>query len=324
MMATLSSNRTKAKVARRFTSNERFGRYGSLLILLLPAVVIFTVFVVLPVIGAGWMGFYKYKGYGPLVDFVGVSNYINIVTKRTFNVFFEPALRNTALLLAASLFLQLPLALLCALMLYKESLVNSVFRLILFLPFILSEIASGLIWTFMLDGRDGVLAPLFTALLGKPYFILADKTWGFAAVLLVLIWKYFGYHMIIYIAGLQGVPKELLESAEIDGASNLQSIFYIKIPLISHALKLSIFFALLGSLQVFDLIIGLFGASPPETAQTFSTFIYEWGLSRRQQYGIASAASVMLFAICMIVGFAYQYFVMGEQSMFRRRARTNA
>lgn len=321
-MATVSSNRTKATSAGRF-AGERFGRYSSLLFLLLPAVLIFTIFVVLPVLGAGYMGFFKYKGYGPLVDFVGVDNYINIVTKRTFNAFFEPALRNTALLLATSLFLQLPLALLCALMLYKESIVNSVFRLILFLPFILSEIATGLIWTFMLDGRDGVLAPLFLQLLGKPYFILGDKTWSFAAVLLVLIWKYFGYHMIIYIAGLQGVPKELLESAEIDGASNLQSIFYIKIPLISHALKLSVFFALLGSLQVFDLIIGLFGASPPETAQTFATFIYEWGLSRRQQYGIASAASVMLFAICIVVGFAYQYFVMGEQSMFRRRERTS-
>lgn len=319
-MATISSNPTKT-TTRRFAS-ERFGRYSSLLILLLPAVIIFTVFVVLPVLGAGYMGFFKYKGYGPLDDFVGVSNYINIVTKRTFNAFFEPALRNTALLLATSLFLQLPLALLCALMLYKESLINSIYRLILFLPFILAEIASGLIWVFMLDGQNGVLAPLYQQFLGKPYFILADKTWGFAAALLVLIWKYFGYHMIIYIAGLQSVPKELLESAEIDGANNLQSIFYIKIPLISHALKLSVFFALLGSLQVFDLIIGLFGASPPESAQTFATFIYEWGLSRRQQYGIASAASIMLFALCMIVGFAYQYFVMGEQSMFRRRSRT--
>jgi raffinose/stachyose/melibiose transport system permease protein len=318
-MATISSNPSK-ETTRRFGS-ERFGRYSSLLILLLPALVIFTVFVVLPVLGAGYMGFFKYKGYGPLDDFVGVSNYVNIVTKRTFNAFFQPALRNTALLLATSLFIQLPLALLCALMLYKESLINSIFRLILFLPFILAEIASGLIWVFMLDGQNGVLAPLYQRFLGEPYFILADKTWGFAAALLVLIWKYFGYHMIIYIAGLQSVPKELLESAEIDGASNLQSIFYIKIPLISHALKLSVFFALLGSLQVFDLIIGLFGASPPESAQTFATFIFEWGLSRRQQYGIASAASVMLFAICMVVGFAYQYFVMGEQSMFRRRSK---
>jgi raffinose/stachyose/melibiose transport system permease protein len=204
-------------------------------------------------------------------------------------------------------------------MLYKESIVNSVFRLILFLPFILSEIASGLIWVFMLDGRDGVLAPLFMQVLGKPYFILADKTWSFAAVLLVLIWKYFGYHMIIYIAGLQSVPKELLESAEIDGASNAQTVFYIKIPLITYALKISLFFAILGSFQVFDLIIGLFGASPPESAQTFATFIYEWGLSRRQQYGIASAASIMLLGICVVTGFAYQYFVMGEQNMFRRK-----
>ncbi len=320
-MATVSSQHNLGTTKRSRSIDGR-RKWLAILILLVPAVLVFSIFVVWPVFSAGYMSLFKYKGYGPLIDFMGVDNYINIVTKRTYNAFFIPALRNTALLLAVSLFLQLPLALLCALMLYKESFINSVFRLILFLPFILSEIASGLIWVFMLDGRNGVLGPLFMQIYGEPYFILADKTWSFTAVLLVLIWKYFGYHMIIYIAGLQGVPKELLESAEIDGASNLQSVFYIKIPLISHALKLSVFFSLLGSLQVFDLIIGLFGASPPESAQTFATFIFEWGLSRRQQYGVASAASIMLFAICMIVGFAYQYFIMGEQSMFRRKART--
>lgn len=317
-MATVSSKQTKLADSKQ-VSTERQRRYVSIFILLLPAILIFTLFVIIPVIGAGYMSLFRYRGYGPLVDFVGVDNYINIFTRRTFNAFFRPALINTVLLLVTSLFLQLPLALLCALMLYKESFINSVFRLILFLPFILSEIASGLIWVFILDGRNGVLAPLFERFMGGPYFILADRNWGFAAVLIVLIWKYFGYHMIIYIAGLQSVPKELLESAQIDGASNLQSIFYIKIPLISHALKLSVFFALLGSLQVFDLIIGLFGASPPENAQTFATFIYEWGLSRRQQYGVAAAASIMLFVICMVVGFTYQYLVMGEQSMFRRK-----
>ncbi len=317
----MASISTETKSARRKLSPGRINRLSAILILLPPAVLLFTVFVILPVFGAGLVSLYKYRGYGPLIEFNGLNNYIWIFTKRTFNAFFEPALRNTALLLATSVFLQLPLALLCALMLYKESFINNLFRLIIFLPFILSEIASGLIWTFMLDGRDGVLAPVYQKFLGAPYFILADKTWGFAALLLVLIWKYFGYHMIIYIAGLQAVPKELLESAQIDGASNLQSILYIKIPLISYAIKISLFFAILGSFQVFDLIIGLFGASPPEAFQTFATFIYEWGLSRRQQYGIASAASIILFLICIVTGFAYQYFVMGDQSVFRRSKR---
>ena len=228
-------------------------------------------------------------------------------------------LRNTALLLGVSLFVQLPLALVCALLIYRESRINSVYRLIFFLPFVLSEIATGLIWVYMLDGRYGLFAPLYEAFLGGPYFLMEDKTWSFAAVLLALVWKYFGYHMIIYIAGLQGVPKELIESAEIDGASNWQAILHVKIPLISYAIKLSLFFAILGSFQAFDLIIGLYGRSPPEEGQTLATFIYEWGLSRRQRYGIASAASIILFTISIAVGFTYQYVVMGEQSMFRRK-----
>ena len=318
-MATASSERPSPKPRRRPVSAERRRRLNAVLILLPPALLVFTIFVILPIFSAGVMSFYTYKGYGPLLDFNGFNNYVWMFTKRTLNVFFEPALRNTALILATSLFVQIPLALVCALLIYKETATNSVFRLIFFLPFVLSEIATGLIWIYMLDGRNGAVAPLFQELLGKPYFILEDKTWSFAAVLLVLVWKFFGYHMILYIAGLQGVPKELLESASIDGASNWQSVLYIKIPLISYALKLSLFFAILGSFQVFDLIVGLYGPSPPEHGQTLATFIYEWGLSRRQRYGIASAASIILFAISMVAGFTYQYFVMGEQSLFRRK-----
>ncbi len=318
-MATAASERTPEKPERRWGKTETRRRWSAVLILLPPALLVFTIFVILPMFGAGAMSFYTYKGYGPLTDFNGVSNYVWMFTKRTLNAFFEPALRNTALILASSLFIQLPLALVCALLIYKETFTNSVFRLIFFLPFVLSEIATGLVWVYMLDGRNGAVAPLFNELLGRPYFILEDKTWSFAAVLLVLVWKFFGYHMILYIAGLQGVPKELLESASIDGASNWQSVLYVKIPLISYALKLSLFFAILGSFQVFDLIVGLYGPSPPEQGQTLATFIYEWGLSRRQRYGIASAASIILFAISMVAGFTYQYFVMGEQSLFRRR-----
>ena len=318
-MATASNDRQPERAKRRPVSTEKRRRLNAILILLPPAVLIFTIFVILPIFSAGLMSFFTYKGFGPLTDFNGISNYVWMFTKRTLNTFFEPALRNTALILAVSVFVQLPLALGCALLIYKESFVNSTFRLVFFLPFVLSEIATGLIWVYMLDGRNGPLAPLFNELLGGPYFILENKTWSFAAVLLVLVWKFFGYHMILYIAGLQGVPNELLESASIDGASDFQSVLYIKIPLISYALKLSLFFALLGAFQVFDLIIGLYGPSPPEHGQTLATFIYEWGLSRRQRYGIASAASIILFALSIVVGFTYQYFVMGEQSMFRKK-----
>ncbi|UCH27012.1 MAG: sugar ABC transporter permease [Trueperaceae bacterium] len=317
-MSTASTNQPNRPV-RRPGRAPRQGRWTAVLILLPPALLIFTVFVVLPILGAGYMSLYTYKGYGPLVDWQGIDNYVWLFTKRTLNSFFEPAIRNTVLLLATSLFVQLPLALLCALLIYENTPVNNFFRLIFFLPFVLSEIATGLIWVFMLDGRNGILAPLYERFLGGPYFLMEDKTWSFGAVLLALVWKYFGYHMIIYIAGLQGVPQELIESAQIDGASYWQTALHVKIPLISYAIKLSVFFAILGSLQVFDLIIGLYGRAPPEEGQTLATFIYEWGLSRRQRYGIASSASIILFTISIVVGFTYQYLVMGEQSMFRRK-----
>ena len=131
-MTSLSEEKPQATL--HSNASSRSGRLSALLILLPPALLIFTLFVIFPVILAGVTSLYKYRGYGPLADFNGLNNYIWIFTKRTLNAFFEPALRNTALLLATSIFLQLPLALLCALMLYKESFINSIYRLILFLP----------------------------------------------------------------------------------------------------------------------------------------------------------------------------------------------
>ena len=169
-MATASSERPSPKPRRRPVSAERRRRLNAVLILLPPALLVFTIFVILPIFSAGVMSFYTYKGYGPLQDFNGVSNYVWMFTKRTLNVFFEPALRNTALILATSLFVQIPLALVCALLIYKETATNSVFRLIFFLPFVLSEIATGLIWIYMLDGRNGAVAPLVSRAVRQALF----------------------------------------------------------------------------------------------------------------------------------------------------------
>ena len=106
-----------------------------------------------------------------------------------------------------------------------------------------------------------------TALGAPPYFLLADKTWAFSAVLIVVLWKYFGFHMMLYIAGLQGIDPALLEAAEMDGASPFQRFWHITLPLLGPMIRLSIFFSVIGALQLFDIIVPLTGGGPFETHQ---------------------------------------------------------
>src|SRR5262249_7280317 len=158
------------------------------------------------------------------------------------------------LIIVISLTLQLPLALGMALLLSRRQVGTIAFRLIFFLPYILADVAAGLIWRFMFDGEYGFVSVLNQWFGGQPYFLLTDPTWAFAGVLVVILWKYFGFHMMLYIAGLQGIDRELYEAAEIDGAGTWQRFRFITIPQLAPMIRLSIFFAVIGSLQFFDVV----------------------------------------------------------------------
>ena len=121
----------------------------------------------------------------------------------------------------------------------------------------------------------------------------------------VIVWKYFGFHMMLFIAGLQAIDKHLLEAADIDGATRWQKFRYVTLPLLGSTLRLSVFFVIVGSLQLFDLIMPLTGGGPSNTTQTMVTFLYTYGVMR-MQVGFGSAVGVVLFVICVVLGLRLQ------------------
>lgn len=296
----MNTLKRQVPLAARVASGLR-GPVAASLLMLPPALILFTLFVVLPLIDSAYYSLFKWNGYGSPSDFVGLQNYERVAT----NSVFYTALGNTGLVLLVSIIVQMPLALGLALAVYKNSWVNSTFRLIFFIPFILAEVATGVIWSFVFDGNSGVAAGL-SALMGvEPYFILADRTWAFAAILMVVVWKYFGFHMMIYIAALQGVPGELVEAARIEGAGRFAVIRHVLIPQIKPALIVSGFFAVIGSLQLFDIIIPLTNGGPSNTTHTIVSFLYTFGLSRLN-IGFGSAVGVILFIAAVVVAVFYQ------------------
>ena len=123
-----------------------------------------------------------------------------------------------------SLLVQLPLALGLAVLLADRLRGTNGFRLIFFLPYVLAEIAAGLIWRFVYDGDYGLLAKIWSSFGAAPPQVLADPDWAMTAILVVIVWKYFGFHMILYIAGLQQIDRTLYEAARIDGATAWQML----------------------------------------------------------------------------------------------------
>ena len=289
--------------SRRMSANG----WATVVVFLPPALLLFTVFVALPMVEAAWYSFYNWNGYGRPERFVSLANYGYL----TDNATFLRALVNNGIIIVVSLLVQLPLALAVAMMVAGRIAGAMWFRMIFFLPYVLADVAAGLIWRYMLDGDYGLAAAITGGLGLQPIYLLASKDWALSAILIVIVWKYFGFYMMLFVAGLQGVDKSLLEAAEVDGASALQRFRYITLPLLGPMIRLSIFFAVIGSLQLFDIVVPLTGGGPFDTTHTMVSFLYYFGITR-MRVGFGSAVGVVLFIICVTFAFGYQRLFMRD------------
>ena len=273
-----------------------------------PAVLLFTIFVMLPLGQAVWFSLFKWNGLGWPHDFVGLQNYGRLLQ----NASFRTAFTNNLLIIVFSITIQLPLGLGMALLLARRAWGSVTFRLIFFLPYVLADVAAGLIFRFIFDGNYGPISSFIQAMGGQPLFMLASPNLAFTAIIIVVVWKYFGFHMMLYIAGLQGIDRQLYEAAEIDGANARQRFWSITVPQLAPMLKLSVFFSVIGALQLFDMIIPLTGGGPFEKTNTMVTFMYSFGITR-MRVGYGSAVGVILFVVCVTFAIFYQRILMRDE-----------
>jgi len=210
---------------------------------------------------------------------------------------------------------QLPTALIIALVIGRKLRGSVIFRSILFLPYILSEVIAGVMWQFMYHPQFGfsnsILAKIFPFL--KDSAFLGSPNTVFYAIFVVLWWKYFGLHMVLYITGLQGIPEELEEAAYIDGATELQMNWKIIIPMLKPAIMISVFFSIIGSIQTFDIVWVMVQGDPINGAETMVTYLYKFGF---QRFNIAygSAVAIVIFIICLLVNIIYQRVISQQET----------
>ena len=193
-----------------------------------PALLLFTIFVVLPIVEAAWYSGFNWNGFGRPTNWIGFDNYRFVFETRAFGL----ALRNNFLIIVVSLLIQLPLALTLALMLAERFRGAVALRMLFFLPYVLAEVAVGLIFSFIYDGDYGLLASIYRLFGAEAPHLLASTQTSMLAILIVIVWKYFGFHMMLFIAALQGQDPNLIEAARIDGASRWQTLRFITIPLL--------------------------------------------------------------------------------------------
>jgi len=273
---------------------------------LLPALVLYTVFVLYPITQSIRYSGFDWNGLEPLTDWVGFQNF-----KDAFNdPLFIEAVTNNGIIIGLSLLLQIPFAVALAVLLSRNLKGRGVFRTMYFAPFILSEVVTGVVWRQIYRPAglfDQILASVGGESVTQEW--LADPKIALYSLFFVISWKYFGFHMVLILAGLQLIPTELEEAAAIDGASWWKGFRFVTLPLLGPTIRVSIFLSIIGALQLFDLVWVTTKGGPINSTATMATYLVDWGF-RRGQFGYASAVSVIVFGLSLIVALFYQRFVL--------------
>jgi raffinose/stachyose/melibiose transport system permease protein len=299
--------------ALRATRSARWGARFEIALLVGPALVVFLAFVIFPVVMAAYYGFFSWQGYGAPTDFVGLRNYITIVQDPTF----QEALAHNGVIVVVSLVLQGPAAILLALLLNRKLRGQSLIRVLIFVPYVISEVVVGTGWSLMLQTNgalNGLLEKIGLGTVTQDW--LSNPDIAIWTLMVILTWKYVGFAVILFLAGLQGIPEELSEAASIDGASFWQIQRSITLPLLAPTLRIWAFLSIIGALQLFDLVYIIWGQYVASTAGTSTMATYMVANGRNAgNYGYGNAVAVVLFLISLVVALVYQGFVLRRDTV---------
>lgn len=291
------------KLNKKTNTPQRTQERLVIFLFLLPALTLFLVFVVFPIFQSLYYSFFTWNGLGPAVDFVGLENFKKILDDKVF----LKALTNGVLIIIFSLAFQLPFSLFLAVLVGRNLPGRVFFRTIFFMPYVLSEVITALMWLFLYnpDPERGFFNAVLITLGSEPHAWLADTKLVLPAIFLALTWKYFGFHMLLFLTGLQNIPEEVEDAARIDGANSLQNFFYVTLPLLGSTIRTSVYLSILGSLQQFILVWIMSKGGPVNASETLSTYMYRFGFIRFQ-LGYGSAVAIYMFLLSLIFSLIYQ------------------
>ncbi len=274
----------------------------TIFLFLLPALLLFVGILIAPIIVSVYRSMFDWNGFTE-GTFIGLSNYKELFTNGSIK--FMVSLKNALVLAFFSVFVQLPFALLLALLLGRKVKGERSFLSIFFMPVLISTVVIGQLWLKIYNPDYGLLNRFLDAvhLSNLKHVWVGEVETALGSIIVPTIWQYVGYHMLLMYAGVKGVSLDLREAAMLDGATKWQVDRYIVIPIIKPIIRVSVIFAVTGSLKSYDLVRILTEGGPFQTTEVPSTLL-ENMLFLRNRYGMGSTISVMLIFLCFAFALA--------------------
>jgi multiple sugar transport system permease protein len=262
---------------------------------LVPTVLIFGVFVVFPVVFSLWMSFHRWTMFGQ-PTWIGLQNYSNLLQDPDF----AQAIINTLYFTVVSVPLGMIVALALALILTRKMRGVTFYRTVYFAPVVTSTVAVALVWQILFNGQYGLVNYLLSLAHLPTADWLQDPRWAMPSIILLSVWKGLGYNMVIFLAGLQGIPEHYYEAAKIDGAGATSLFRHITLPLLFPTTFFILVVSIIGSFQVFDQVYILSSSTPASATNVIVLLLYQHAFQSFQM-GYASAMAWVLFLMIFIV-----------------------
>lgn len=263
----------------------------------LPGVLLFALVFVYPIIYTVNLSFTSWRGVGTK-EYIGISNYAELLHDKVFLL----SVKNTMCILGIALVGQLIPALFFAILLSNLKRGTRFFRIVFFIPVLLSSTAIALMWGQIYNSNYGMLNALLETV-GLENFMrdwLSDPSTCLTAVIIPVIWQWIGYHLIIMYSGLKAIPDQYIEAARLDGATNFQVAIRIIIPMMQDIIKVCVILAAVGSIKIFDNIYIMTAGGPYNLTATIAIKMYNEAFLK-MNFGYGSAIVVILCVICMAV-----------------------
>lgn len=262
---------------------------------IMPALVLISVLIFIPLILTGYYGLMDWDGIGAM-EFIGLENYITAIQD---DKFWDSALHS--FLLAVFSTLSLAVYLVISLILASKIKGSDLLRKIYLIPMLLSSVAIAQLWIKVYNPGNGILNTILVGLgVENPPLWLADPNIVLYAIFIPILWQYAGFYILIYYAALKNIPESLVEAAKIDGATPFQIAYKVKLPLIMGVVKVTIVLAVVGSLKYFDLIYVMTGGGPNGASEVMASYMYKLAFGS-SNFGYGSAIGFLLLIITLIV-----------------------
>lgn len=282
--------------------------------LVVPTLIVYSVFIILPIGIAGWYSFTKYSGIGK-AKFIGLENYVRLFKDKVFWV----SLKNTLIIFVMAFVLLLTLSFLIALLLNNKLKGTGFAKALIFSPAIIAPIIVGIIWVYILDPNVGIINNILDALhldFLKHKWI-GGETFSPYSIAIIYFWQQLGYLVTIFIAGLKMIPEEVMEAVKIDGANTVQKIRFVIIPMMKSTISTVAVLIITGVFKIFEIVQQTTGGGPNHLSETLVTYSYSTTFTSGN-YGYGMSLATVTFVLSLIITGLYSFLTREREGRKRK------